>query len=123
MIPYWYFLIGLLPIIVIMIPNNRKHRIFLGCVIILVFFIFWGGISKQQAIEREFVQWTLEDLAKRSKNGQNNAVCSAICIYIQKTDRKKPFNGFEFRDSIKSHIEKQENTNPNKSLHLIDMSR
>ena len=66
MIPYWYYLIGLVPILALDIPNSRKIRLTLAVVGMVGLLFIWSGISKGQAFERDFVRWSIRDLANRT---------------------------------------------------------
>jgi hypothetical protein len=106
MIPYWHYLVGLIPILVLMVPNERKLRVFLGAIAIVILFWFWGGMSKGQAVERDFVRWTLDDFAKRIEAGERDAVCKAITQYTR-THTNQPFDGFKFSTSMSEQLKER----------------
>jgi hypothetical protein len=103
MIPYWYYLVGLVPILVLMIPNERRVRVLIGAISIVLLFWFWGGFSKSQAVERDFVDLTLHDLGKRIQNGEQNTVCAALTAYARQTNQQS-FSGFDFHNFMQERL-------------------
>ncbi len=105
MIPYWHYLVGLIPIIVLMVPHERRSRILLGTTSLVVLLWFWGGVSKGQAVERDFVRWTLQEMGDRIAAGERDAVCDVLTEYTRKA-ANQPFNGFEFRRFVDEGLSK-----------------
>ena len=118
MIPYWYYLIGFIPIVILVFPNKRKVRVILAIISGLGLLYIWSGMSKVQAIERDFVRWSIRDLATRVQKGQTNAVCSALAAYGTTYDIG-PFDGFAFRKFMQEQLTTTEEQHPNQASQAI----
>ncbi|MGI6599200.1 MAG: hypothetical protein ACOX3F_05785 [Kiritimatiellia bacterium] len=61
-------------------------------------------MAKAQQVEKDFIGWTLRDLAVRIEQGQATEACAALTLYV-KTQREAPFDGFKFRIFMQNHFD------------------
>ena len=104
MIIRWPYLIGLIPLLLLIIPNRRSVRISIALLSAAILLYIWSGMAKAQQIEKDFIGWTLRDLAMRIEQGQATEVCAALTLYA-KTQREAPFDGFKFRIFMQNHFD------------------
>ena len=64
MIPCWYYLAGLIPLFILLIPGRKSIRLAVVVVSVFVLFCIWGGVSKELAIEKEIGQQSIQALTK-----------------------------------------------------------
>jgi hypothetical protein len=107
MIPKLVYLVGLLPILVLIVPNSRKLRLHLAVVTIILLWWFWSGVSHVQALEDDDMRMTVEDFADRIATGEQDAVCDAIITYAR-LHGNKPFNGMLFVQHMERELKEPE---------------
>lgn len=75
------YLVVCIPIIVLMIPNDRQVRVFLGIVLAIALFIFWVNFTKPMDTREIVARATIADLGERVQKGESNLVCEALQAY------------------------------------------
>ena len=99
----WHYLIGFIPLLLLIFPAKRSTRAYIAVISAAVLLYIWSGMSKTQKIESDFTGWTLHNMAERIEQGQSNEVWAALSLYT-KTHRAFQYDGFKFRIFMHDHM-------------------
>jgi len=114
MIIRWPYLIGLIPLLLLIIPNRRSTRICIALLSAAVLVYIWSGMAKAQQVDNEFVGRTLQNMATLIDQGQPDKACVALTLYT-KAHTAFQFDGFKFHIFMQNQLNPK-NSNPSEQL-------
>ena len=83
MIPHWYYLVGLIPLLMLIIPRRRSIRLVIVVVSVLVLFYIWNGVSRAQTIEKEIGQQKIQELTKVLQVERDGSEAKVLKMTVQ----------------------------------------
>ena len=104
MLPEWPYLVGFIPIVVMMVVKNHRARVGTGLVSLVFLLWFWGGFSKNKSVENDMIKRTVVTLSEQIQQGNVLAVSNAL-VMSTTGFAIKPFNGFEWRATVITSLE------------------
>ena len=101
---HWHYLIGFIPLLLLIIPNKRSARVYIALISTAVLLYIWSGMSKTQNIEKDLTGRTLQNMAELIEQGQSNEVWAALSLYT-KTHSVFQYDGYNFRMFMQDHMD------------------